>query len=75
MNADFSSRFESDHARNLIGNAAARYYWRWLPDWLLYVSLSGTVTHLLPASGCACVTRAQDSAARFQVLVQTLQSF
>ena len=45
LNADFSSRFESDRARNLISNAAARYYWRWRPDWLLYGSLSGTVTH------------------------------
>jgi hemolysin activation/secretion protein len=47
LGADFSSRFESDHARNLISNATARYYWRWRPDWLLYGSLSGTVTHLL----------------------------
>jgi hypothetical protein len=47
LNADFSSRFESDHARNLISNAAARYYWRWRPDWLLYGSCSGTVTHSL----------------------------
>ncbi len=44
---DLSSRVESDHARNLISNAAARYYWRWRPDWLLYASLSGTVTHVL----------------------------
>jgi len=49
LSADFSSRFESDHARNLISNAVARYYWRWRPDWLLYGSLSGTVTHLLDA--------------------------
>ena len=47
LSADFSTRFESDRARNLIGNAAARYYWRWRPDWLLYGSLSGTVTHAL----------------------------
>ena len=26
---------------------AAKYYWRWRPDWLLYASLSGTVTHAL----------------------------
>ncbi|MGA8757736.1 MAG: hypothetical protein WB611_15635 [Stellaceae bacterium] len=44
---DFSSRIESDHARNLVSNASARYFWRWRPDWLLYASLSGTVTHLL----------------------------
>ena len=47
LSADFSSRFESDRARNLISNATARYYWRWRPDWLLYGSLSGTVTHAL----------------------------
>jgi len=47
LNWDFSSRVESDHARNLISDAAVRYYWRWRPDWLLYGSLSGTVTHLL----------------------------
>jgi hypothetical protein len=45
LGTDFSSRFESDHARNLISNAAAKYYWRWRPDWLLYGSLSGTITH------------------------------
>lgn len=47
LSADFSSRVESDHARNLISDASARYYWRWREDWLLYGSLSGTVTHLL----------------------------
>ena len=47
LNASFSSRFESDHARNLISDAAAKYYWRWRTDWLLYASLSGTVTHAL----------------------------
>jgi hypothetical protein len=47
LNWDVSSRVESDHARNLISDAAVRYYWRWRPDWLLYGSLSGTVTHLL----------------------------
>jgi hypothetical protein len=47
LNWDLSSRVESDHARNLISDAAVRYYWRWRPDWLLYGSLSGTVTHLL----------------------------
>jgi hypothetical protein len=45
MSADLSSRFEGDHARNLISDAGAKYYWRWRPDWLLYGSLSGTVTH------------------------------
>jgi hypothetical protein len=47
LSEDFFSRIESDQARNLISDAAARYYWRWRPDWLLYGSLSGTVTHLL----------------------------
>ena len=47
LSADFSSRFESDQARNLISDADAKYYWRWRPDWLLYGSLSGTVTHAL----------------------------
>ena len=36
LSADFSSRFEGDHARNLVSDAAARYYWRWRRDWLLY---------------------------------------
>jgi hypothetical protein len=44
---DFSTRVESDQARNLISDAGAKYYWRWLPDWLLYASLTGTVTHRL----------------------------
>lgn len=47
LGADFSSRFESDHVRNLISDAYARYYWRWRPDWLLYGSLSGSTTHAL----------------------------
>lgn len=44
---DFSSRLEEGAARNLVANAAARYYWRWLPDCLLYAALSGSVTHAL----------------------------
>jgi hemolysin activation/secretion protein len=44
---DFSSRIEDDQARNLISDAAAKYYWRWRTDWLLYAALSGTVTHSL----------------------------
>ena len=47
LNWDLSSRVESDHARNLISDAAVKYYWRWRPDWLLYGSLSGTVTYAL----------------------------
>ena len=47
LNWDLSSRVESDHARNLISDAAVKYYWRWRPNWLLYGSLSGTVTYAL----------------------------
>lgn len=47
LNADFSSRLEQAHARNLIADAAARYYWRWREDWLLYAALSGTTTYKL----------------------------
>jgi hypothetical protein len=47
LNWDFSTRIESDQAHNLISDAGAKYYWRWLPDWLLYASLTGTVTHRL----------------------------
>jgi hypothetical protein len=47
LNWDFSTRVESDKARNLISDAGAKYYWRWLPDWLLYASLTGTITHRL----------------------------
>jgi hypothetical protein len=47
LNWDFSVRIENQQARNLISDAGAKYYWRWLPDWLLYASLTGTVTHQL----------------------------
>jgi hypothetical protein len=47
LNWDFSTRIEGEEARNLISDAGAKYYWRWLPDWLLYASLTGTVTHRL----------------------------
>jgi len=47
LSADFSARLESDQMRNLISDTTARYYWRWRPDWLLYASLSATVTHAL----------------------------
>ncbi len=48
LSGDFSTRVEGGaQARNLITDAAAKYYWRWHPDWLLYVSLSGTVTYML----------------------------
>jgi outer membrane protein assembly factor BamA len=47
VNSDLSCRLEQGHTRNLISNAGARYYWRWREDWLLYASLSGTVTDAL----------------------------
>jgi outer membrane protein assembly factor BamA len=47
LNADFSSRIEDGRARNLITDAAVKYYWRWGPDWLLYAALSATVTDSL----------------------------
>lgn len=45
LSGNFSSRLESDQLHNFVSNAAARYYWRWRTDWLLYCALSGTVTH------------------------------
>jgi outer membrane protein assembly factor BamA len=45
LTGTFNTRVEDGSARNLIGNGSARYYWRWRTDWLLYASLSGTVTH------------------------------
>jgi hypothetical protein len=47
LTSDFSTRVEDSHARNLIADAGAKYYWRWRPDWLLYAGLSGTVTDSL----------------------------
>jgi hypothetical protein len=47
LTSDFSSRLEDGRARNLIADAGGKYYWRWRPDWLLYASLSGTVTSSL----------------------------
>jgi hypothetical protein len=47
LNGDFSTRVEDGRARNLISDLAAKYYWRWRPDWLLYAALSGTVTDAL----------------------------
>jgi outer membrane protein assembly factor BamA len=47
LSADFSSRFESGNARNLIANAGASYYWRWATDRLFYASLVGTTTKSL----------------------------
>jgi hypothetical protein len=47
LTSKFSSRIEDGHARNLKGDAGAKYYWRWRTDWLLYAGLSGTVTDSL----------------------------
>jgi hypothetical protein len=47
LTSDFSSRLEGGHARNLIADAAAKYYWRWREDWLLYAAFSGTTTYML----------------------------
>jgi outer membrane protein assembly factor BamA len=47
MTSNFTSRIEDGHARNLIADAGAKYYWRWRTDWLLYAELSGTVTDSL----------------------------
>jgi hypothetical protein len=45
LTGDFSSRVEEGRAKNLIADAAAKYYWRWRENWLLYAGLSGTVTN------------------------------
>jgi outer membrane protein assembly factor BamA len=47
LTGDFSTRVEGGRARNLISDGNAKYYWRWRPDWLLYASLSATVTDSL----------------------------
>jgi outer membrane protein assembly factor BamA len=47
LTGDFSSRIERGTPHNLIADAAAKYYWRWHQDWLLYAALSGTTTHML----------------------------
>jgi hypothetical protein len=44
LTGDFSSRVEEGRAKNLIADAAAKYYWRWRENWLFYAGLSGTVT-------------------------------
>jgi hypothetical protein len=44
LSSDFSSRIEDGRARNLIADAAAKYYWRWRENWLLYAGLSATAT-------------------------------
>ncbi len=47
LSGDFTSRIEAGHARNLIADAGAKYYWRWREDCLLYAALSATVTDSL----------------------------
>jgi hypothetical protein len=47
LTTTFSSRIQEQRARNLIATAIATYYWRWLPNWLLYANLTGTVTDAL----------------------------
>ena len=47
LNWDFSTRVEDGRAVNLITDGGAKYYWRWRPNWLLYASLSATVTDSL----------------------------
>jgi hypothetical protein len=47
LTGDFASRLEQGRARNLIADAAAKYYWRWRENWLLYAGLSGTTTYML----------------------------
>jgi hypothetical protein len=44
LTGDFSSRVEEGRAKNLIADAAAKYYWRWRENWLLYAGLSATIT-------------------------------
>ena len=45
--ADFQTRVERGRARNLIADASANYYWRWRPEWVLYLGVSGTATDAL----------------------------
>jgi len=59
---DFATRIERGRARNLIADGTANYYWRWLPEWVLYAGLSGTVTDALDAD--AQVTIGGDSGLR-----------
>jgi outer membrane protein assembly factor BamA len=47
LTGNFSSRIEDGNARNLIAEAAAKYYWRWRQNWLLFAAISGTTTSAL----------------------------
>ena len=42
-----STRLEGGSVRNLFVDSTATYYWRYLPDQLLFVFLNGTTTHAL----------------------------
>lgn len=42
-----STRLQSGSIRNLFVDSTATYYWRYLPDQLLFVFLNGTTTHAL----------------------------
>lgn len=42
-----NSRLQSGNIRNLFADGTATYYWRWLPNDLLFVFLNGTTTHAL----------------------------
>ena len=42
-----NSRLENGSIRNLFVDGTATYYWRWLPDELLFIFLNGTTTHAL----------------------------
>jgi hypothetical protein len=47
LTGNFSSRIEDGNARNLIAEAAAKYYWRWRQNWLLFAAISATTTSAL----------------------------
>ncbi len=49
VSSDFSTRIEQGQTRNLIADAGASYYWRWRPDWVIFSSLTATVTDSLDA--------------------------
>jgi outer membrane protein assembly factor BamA len=42
-----NSRLQSGNIRNLFVDGTATYYWRWLPDDVLFVFLNGATTHAL----------------------------
>jgi outer membrane protein assembly factor BamA len=42
-----TSRLANGSIHNLFADGTATYYWRWLPDYLLFVFINGTTTHAL----------------------------